>query len=82
MTKGDKKTKVASVDLINHPPHYLKGGLEAIDVITAWELNFCLGNVIKYICRAGNKQDEQVSKDLAKAKFYLDRHVKGNGKEK
>ena len=72
------KAKVA-VDLINHPPHYLKGGIEAIDVIEAWKLPFHLANVIKYICRAGDKRGEQASSDLKKAKFYLDRHM--NGKE-
>lgn len=41
---------------VNHPAHY--GGdtvYEAIKVIEAWDLGFCLGNVIKYICRHGKK---------------------------
>ena len=42
---------------VNHPPHY--GGesnpYEAIKVIEAWQLGFCLGNVVKYLARAGKK---------------------------
>lgn len=61
---------------VNHPEHY--GGkdnqYEAIKVIEAWELGFCLGNVIKYISRAGKKDD--ILQDLKKAKWYLDREIK------
>ncbi len=46
---------------VNHPAHY--GGesnqYEAIKVIDAWELNFCLGNCVKYISRAGNKDPQK-----------------------
>lgn len=59
---------------INHPPHY--GGdttYEAIKVIEAWGLDFCLGNATKYICRAGKKGDE--IEDLKKARWYLDREI-------
>lgn len=45
------------VESVDHPAHY--GGAdnpyEAIKVIEAWELNFCLGNTVKYIARAGKK---------------------------
>ena len=44
---------------VNHPPHY--GGdttYEAIKVIEAWGLDFHLGNVVKYISRAGKKGSE------------------------
>jgi hypothetical protein len=46
-------------EAINHPQHY--GGdttYEAIKVIEAWNLDFCLGNTAKYICRAGKKINE------------------------
>lgn len=59
---------------INHPAHY--GGdtpYEAIKVIEAWELGFCLGNTVKYINRAGKKDDEL--QDLKKARWYLDRRI-------
>jgi hypothetical protein len=44
------------VDPISHPPHYAEGRtVEPIDAIISWELDFCLGNVVKYISRAGRK---------------------------
>jgi uncharacterized protein DUF3310 len=62
-------------DPINHPEHY--GGAdnpyEAIKVVEAWNLDFYLGNVIKYISRAGKKGEEL--EDLKKAKWYLDRKI-------
>ncbi|MCK1503089.1 DUF3310 domain-containing protein [Bradyrhizobium sp. 188] len=63
-------------DAVNHPPHY--GGAdspyEAIKVIEAWGLGFCLGNTVKYISRAGKKADP-VLQDLKKARWYLDREI-------
>lgn len=60
---------------VNHPDHY--GGAdnpyEAIKVIEAWELGFCLGNAVKYISRAGYKGSKLV--DLEKARWYLDREI-------
>lgn len=58
---------------INHPDYYKAGGIEAIDFIEANSLNFNLGNVIKYITRAGLKQGEDRLTALTKAKWYLDR---------
>jgi hypothetical protein len=62
---------------VNNPKHY--GGkqntYEAIKVIEAWELNFHLGNVIKYISRAGKKDKTKLKEDLEKAKWYLDRFI-------
>jgi iron-sulfur cluster repair protein YtfE (RIC family) len=61
---------------VNHPSHY--GGkdntYEAIKVIEAWDLDFCLGNVIKYLSRAGKKSDKKVE-DLEKALWYLSREI-------
>lgn len=63
---------------VNHPLHY--GGesnpYEAIKVIEAWALGFCLGNAVKYICRAGKKTDAKTLDDLRKARWYLDREIK------
>ena len=60
---------------VNHPAHY--GGeenqYEAIKVIEAWNLNFHLGNAVKYISRAGKK--ESIIQDLEKAKWYLERKI-------
>jgi hypothetical protein len=62
-------------DLINYPAHY--GGVdnpcEAVKVIEAWDLGFCLGCTVKYIARAGRKGD--AIEDLKKARWYLDREV-------
>lgn len=64
---------------INHPEHY--GGdntYEAIKVIEAWNLDKCfyLGNVVKYISRAGKKDKSKEIEDLKKALWYLDRKIK------
>jgi hypothetical protein len=59
---------------VNHPEHY--GGdttYEAIKVIDAWGLGFCLGNTVKYIARAGKKGD--ILEDLKKARWYLDHEI-------
>ena len=62
-------------DTVNHPPHYGGGEspYEAIKVIEAWSLGFCLGNVVKYLARAGRKGD--ILEDLRKARWYLDREI-------
>ena len=61
--------------LVNSPPHYKSNsGLEAIQVIEAFELGFALGNTVKYILRAGKKGP--VLQDLEKARWYLDREIK------
>ncbi|MDU1315711.1 DUF3310 domain-containing protein [Anaerococcus hydrogenalis] len=57
------------------PDYYKSNGVETIDVIEAFDLNFNLGNVIKYILRAGKKQGEEKEKDLNKACFYLNREI-------
>jgi hypothetical protein len=69
------KIIVHDPDQIN-PHHY--GGednpYEAIKVIEAWDLNFSLGNTIKYICRAGKKTEDSLV-DLLKAKRYLEYEI-------
>ena len=57
------------------PSHYTRGGIETIDFIEAKGLGFHLGNVVKYVSRAGFKQDAEVQ-DLEKARWYLDREIK------
>ena len=58
---------------VNHPPHYTVGGVETIDFIEAKQLNFNLGNVVKYLSRAGEKVD--ALQDLQKARWYLNREI-------
>ncbi len=70
---------------VDHPAHY--GGAdnpyEAIKVIEAWALSFCLGNAVKYIARDGHKPAGTPTEDLEKALWYLQReidHRKGSHK--
>ncbi len=66
---------LADNDLINHPPHYKAGGIETIDFIEAKDLNYRLGNVVKYVSRAGKKDGSDPVQDLEKAMFYLKREI-------
>lgn len=65
-------------DNINHPSHYKSGGMESIDVIEAFDFGFNLGNVFKYIARAGKKGPEL--DDLRKAAWYLNREIERKSK--
>jgi len=64
-------------EMVNHPQHY--GGdtnpYEAIKVIENWGLDFCLGNTVKYISRAGKKSKDTEIQDLEKALWYLQRKI-------
>ena len=60
-------------DPVNHPSHYTTGGIETIDFIEAKELDYNLGNVVKYITRADKKGKKL--EDLKKAQWYLNRAV-------
>jgi transcriptional regulator with XRE-family HTH domain len=61
-------------DTVNHPLHYRAGGVETIDFIEAKDLNYRLGNVVKYVSRAGKKESDPLE-DLKKARWYLDREI-------
>lgn len=58
---------------VDHPNHYNKGSIEVIEVIEDWDLNFARGSVIKYVGRAGLKDDEL--QDLEKALWYIQREI-------
>jgi len=60
-------------ETVNHPPHYKVGGIETIDFIEAKGLDYCLGNVVKYITRADHKGNKV--EDLRKAQWYLTRAI-------
>jgi hypothetical protein len=64
-------------EMVKNPDHY--GGAsnpyEAIKVIEAWELDFNLGNTVKYISRAGKKYPDKELEDLRKAAWYLNRRI-------
>lgn len=72
------KTTIREIrlDLVNSPPHYTDGGIEAIDYIAAklgpdGFRSYCVGNALKYISRAGKKGSTK--EDLSKAIWYLRR---------
>lgn len=60
-------------DPVNHPAHYTAhpSGIECIEVVE--EFNFCVGNAVKYLWRAGLKGD--AIEDLQKARWYIDREI-------
>jgi predicted Zn-dependent protease len=55
------------------PEYYRRGNIQVWDFVRDQELNFHLGNVIKYVCRAGHKFDD--IDDLEKAIHYLQNEV-------
>ncbi len=62
------------MDNKTNPDHYVTDtGAEVIDITEC--LDFCRGNVVKYVCRAGRKAGEEALDDLKKAKWYLDRAI-------
>lgn len=64
---------LAGEDTVHHPKHYTKhpSGIECIEVTECF--NFCLGNAIKYIWRAGLKG--AAKQDLEKARWYINREI-------
>lgn len=73
------KTKERQVvETVEHPNHYQGNGIEVIDVIEAFGLNFHLGNVVKYVLRCGKKDDEIT--ELEKAAWYLNREIENRKK--
>ena len=69
-------TLVAQLDdNTNKTPTHYQGTIQPIDLINAQDLNFNLGNVVKYVCRAGKKQGENVLSDLEKAKNYINYEI-------
>jgi len=66
------------MEAVNHPAHYQANGIEVIDIIENFDLNFNLGNTVKYVLRAGKKGNKK--EDLEKAVWYLNRELeKFNG---
>ena len=69
-----KLLDMKEADLVNKPPHYTTGGVDTLDFIEAKDLNYRLGNVVKYVVRCGKKDTDPVQ-DLEKAMFYLRREI-------
>lgn len=60
-------------DNINHPAHYTQYPVEVIELTE--HLNFCRGNAVKYLCRAGLKSKDTEVEDLEKAHWYVSREI-------
>ena len=71
----DKTDDSGSTDPVNHPSHYTWSSIEPIDAIEAWQLPYHLGNVVKYVSRAGHKDKSKTLEDLKKANWYLSRYI-------
>ena len=71
--KRGRMYSTPKTDNVNHPAHYKAGGIETIDFIEAKNLNYNLGNVVKYITRADHKGNRK--EDLLKAQWYLNRAI-------
>ena len=63
------------MDNVNHPSHYNTVKIEVIEAIEDWKLDFCLGNAVKYIARAGKKDPNKTIEDLEKAIWYTNRRI-------
>jgi hypothetical protein len=70
---SSKDPRIPQFDNVNHPAYYKIGGIETIDFIEAKDLNYRLGNAVKYITRAKHKGNEL--EDLKKAQWYLNREI-------
>lgn len=73
-----ERTGTLPMDMVNHPAHYTAGGIETIDFIEAKQLNYHLGQVIKYVTRAEYKNN--FLEDLKKAQWYLNREIENRSK--
>lgn len=71
----EKTDDNGSTDPVNHPSHYTWSSIEPIDAIEAWQLPYHLGNVVKYVSRAGHKDKSKTIEDLKKASWYLSRYI-------
>ena len=64
--------EIEEKEMVDHPSHYNQG-IETIEYIESWSMNFNTGNVIKYVTRAGYKNNQL--EDLKKAMWYLQREI-------
>lgn len=89
LVKNNFSLAINNSDNVNHPSHYIwlkdKCGIEVIDITR--HMDFCLGNAIKYVLRAGHKKDASLSdnqkeiEDLKKAVWYIKDRIKQLGGE-
>lgn len=75
-----ERNEVVTKDMVHHPSHYCYSKYEPKDVIRAWGLNFNLGSTVKYIARAGRKDD--ILQELRKAKQFLEFEIEAIEQER
>lgn len=63
-----------NIENVNHPSHYTDGSIEVWDFTGQWRFDGYLFSVVKYVSRAGKKNDEV--EDLRKAKAFLEKKIK------
>lgn len=81
-SEADPEKEEDKSDPVNYPSHYTDGKFDVIDYIEDKDLGFCLGNAIKYISRAGKKDQRKEVEDLLKAIWYISRKIEQISKEK
>jgi hypothetical protein len=78
--KPSNKTQPTANSLIGvtkyNPSHYQRGRIQVWDFIVDQQLDFLAGNIIKYICRAGYKNQETEIDDWLKIRAYVNRKIK------
>jgi hypothetical protein len=60
-------------DAVNNPTHYTRYAVDVIEITQ--DMNFCRGNAVKYLCRAGYKDPASEMEDLLKAQWYINREI-------
>jgi len=79
VTEEDKKPdlylKYVKDDVVEHPSHYTTGNIEVWDYINDQNLDYFLGNAVKYISRDGKKDKSKEIEDLEKAVAYLNKKI-------
>jgi hypothetical protein len=58
-----------------NPSHYQRGSIQVWDFVVDQQLDFLAGNIIKYICRAGHKDQETELDDWLKVRAYVERKI-------
>lgn len=66
---------------VYNPDYYKTGKIEVADFIEDKDFNFFLGNVVKYVSRAGKKEGNTAIQDLKKAQWYLNKEISRLGGE-
>jgi hypothetical protein len=76
-------TESSLIGMTKHnPSHYQRGCIQVWDFIVDQQLDFLAGNIIKYICRAGYKDQETEIDDWLKVRAYVDRKIKQISQER